>query len=263
MSSSLSCHLNNLSEINKKIGKPEDEFIDSFRSMSLLLLSLVNNLSVINNKALELENRFIDNLRSMIASLSCHLDNLSEINKKILLIELSQKFPNRCQFCNRDLNKFSLLLRKGVYPYEYMGSWEKFNKTELPDKESFYGDLNKEDITDEEKVWDTFNIQNVGECHDLYVQSDTLQLADVFENFRNMGIENYQLDTAHFLSAPGSALQARLKKTGVELELLTDNDMLMMNEKGIRGGMCNAVYRYVKANNKYMKNYNKNISHHT
>ena len=74
-----------------------------------------------------------------------------------------------------------------------------------------------------------------------------------------MCIEKYQLDTAHFLSAPGSALQARLKKTGVELELLTDNDMLMMNEKGIRGGMCNAVYRYVKANNKCMKNYNKNI----
>ena len=267
MSSSLSCHLNNLSEINKKIGKPEDEFIDSFRSMSLLLLSLVNNLSVINKKALELENKFIDNLRSMIASLSCHLDNLSEINKKISLIELSEKFPNTYQFCNRDLNKFSLLLRKGVYPYEYMDSWEKFNETELPDKESFYSELNKEGITDEDyvhaqKVWDTFNIQNLGEYHDLYVQSDTLQLADVFENFRNMGIENYQLDTAHFLSAPGSALQARLKKTGVELELLTD-DMLMMNEKGIRGGMCNAVYRYVKANNKYMKNYNKNISHHT
>ena len=212
-SSSLSYHLNNLSEINKKIGKPEDELIDSFKSMSLLLLSLVDNLYMINNKELELENKFIDNLRSMISSLSCHLDNLSEINKKILLIELSEKFPSTYEFCNKDLNNISLLLRKGVYPYEYMDSEEKFNETELPDKESFYSELNKEGITDEDyvhaqKVWDTFNIQNLGEYHDLYVQSDTLQLAEVFENFRDNCIEIYQLDPAHFLSAPGLARQA-------------------------------------------------------
>ena len=86
--------------------------------MSSLLLSFVSNLSVINNKELELENKFIDNLRSMLASLSCLLDDLSEINKEISLIELSEKFSNTCRFCNRDLNKFSLLLRKGLYPYE-------------------------------------------------------------------------------------------------------------------------------------------------
>ena len=210
--------------------------------MSLLLLSLVDNLSVINNKELELENKFIDNLRSVIASLSSILDNLSEINKKISLIELSEKFPYTYQFCNRDLNKFSLLLRKGVYPYEYMDSWEKFNETELPDKESFYSELNKEGITDEDyvhaqKVWDTFNIKHLGEYHDLYIQADTLQLADVFENFRNMCIEIYQLDPAHFLSAPGLAWQACLKKTGVKLQLLTDNDMLMGYENGISGEM--------------------------
>ena len=261
-SSSLSYHLNNLSEINKKIGKPEDEFIDGFRSMSLLLLSLVDNLSMINNKELELENKFINNLRFMIASLSCHLDNLSEINKKISLIELSEKFPSTHDFCNKDLNKFSLLLRKGVHPYEYMDNEEKFNETKLPDKESFYSELNKEGITDEDyvhaqKLWDTFNIQNLGEHHDLYVQSDTLQLADVFENFRDKYIEIYQLDPSHFLSAPGLAWQACLKRTGIELELLTDNNMLMMTEKGNRGGMCNAVYRHAKENNKYMKNYNK------
>ena len=193
-----------------------------------------------------------------------YFDNLSEINKKISLIELSEKFPNTYRFCNRDLNKFSLLLRKGVYPYEYMDSWEKFNETELTDKESFYSELNKEGITDEDyvhaqKVWDTFNIKNLGEYHDLYVQSDTLPLADVFENFRDKCTEIYQLDPAHFLSAPGLAWQACLKKSGVELELLTDNDMLMMYENGIRGGMCNAVYRHAKANNKYMKNFDKNI----
>ena len=91
----------------------------------------------------------------------------------------------------------------------------------------------------------------------MYVQSNTLLLADGFENFRNMCIEVYELDPGHFLSAPGLAWQACLKKTDEKLELLTDVDMLLMVEKGIRGGICHAIYRYAKANNKYMKNYNK------
>ena len=91
----------------------------------------------------------------------------------------------------------------------------------------------------------------------MYVQSDTLLLADVFENFRNMCIKVYELDPAHFLSAPGLAWQACLKKTEVKLELLTDADMLLMVEKGIRGEICHAICRCAKANNKYMKNYNK------
>ena len=91
----------------------------------------------------------------------------------------------------------------------------------------------------------------------MYVQSDTLSIADAFENFRNMCIKVYELDPAHFLSAPRLAWQACLKKTEVKLELLTNVDMLLMVEKGIRGGICHAIYRYAKANNKYMKNYNK------
>ena len=101
-------------------------------------------------------------------------------------------------------------------------------------------------------------MKTLGEYHDLYVQSDTLLRADVFENFRDRCIDTYEIDPAHFLSGPGLAWQACLKKTRVKLELLTDNDMLMMVEKGIRGGMCHAIYRYAKANNKYMKNYDKN-----
>ena len=92
----------------------------------------------------------------------------------------------------------------------------------------------------------------------MYVQSDAALLADVFDNFRDKCIEIYRVDPAHFLTAPGLAWQACLKKTEVELELLTDNDMLNLFEKGIRGGMCQASYRYVKRNNKYMKNYDKN-----
>ena len=196
-------------------------------------------------------------------SLSDLVDNLSGIDNKISRATLIKKFPNTYQLCNKDLNKFTLLLRKGVYRYEYMDSWEKFNETSLPNKEYFHSELNKEHITDEDylhaqKVCNTFKIKNLGEFHDLYVQSDTSLLADVFENFRDNCAEKYELDPAHFLSAPGLAWKACLKKTKVELELLTDNDILLMFEEGIRGGMCQATYRHAKANNIYMNNYDEN-----
>ena len=102
-------------------------------------------------------------------------------------------------------------------------------------------------------------MKNLGEYHDLYAQCDTYLLADMFENFRNMCLDEYGLDPAFFLCAPGLAWQACLKKTKVELELLTDIDMLLMVEKGIRGGICQAIHRHAKANNKYMNNYNKDV----
>ena len=103
-----------------------------------------------------------------------------------------------------------MLLRKGVYPYEYMYSWEKFDETTLPPKKYFYSNLNLEDMSDENytharKVWDVFKIKHLGECHDLYVQSDILLLANVYENFGNMCLEKYQLDPVYFVSAPGLA----------------------------------------------------------
>ena len=152
------------------------------------------------------------------------------------------------------------MLRKGAYPYEYMDNWKRFNETLLPSKESFYNNLNMENIEDidyrhDNNVFNKFKLKNLGEYHDLYVQSDTLLLADVFENFRNTCLKVYELDPAHFLSLRGLAWQACLKKTNVELELLTDYDMLLMVEEGIRGGICRSIQRYAKANNKYMKNY--------
>ena len=132
----------------------------------------------------------------------------------------------------------------------------------LPDKEAFYSNLNMEDITDVDykhakRVIKNLSNKNLGDYHDLYVQSDILLLADVFENFRNMCNKIYELDPAHFLSPPGLAWQACLKKIEVELELITDPNMLLMVEKGIRGGICHAILRYAKAKNKYMKDYNK------
>ena len=121
-----------------------------------------------------------------------------------------------------------------------MDNWERFNETSLPSKESFYSSLNMENIKDIDyrhgnNVFNKFKLNNLGDYHDLYVQSDTLLLADVFENFRDMCLKEYELDPAHFLSLPGLAWQACLKKTNIQLELLTDYDMLLMVEEGIRG----------------------------
>ena len=125
-----------------------------------------------------------------------------------LMNGLNKMFLNAYQFCNGDFNQFVLLLGKGVYPYKYMDSWERFDETSLPDKEAFYSKLNEESITDKshaQKVWEELKIKNLGEYHDLYVQCDTLLLADVFENVRDMCIEISELDPAYFLSAPGLA----------------------------------------------------------
>ena len=155
-----------------------------------------------------------------------------------------------------------MLLRKGVYPDEYMDGWDKFNETSIPSKESFYSNLTMENITETDyihanNVFKTFKFNNLGDYHDLYVQSNTLLLVDVFENFRKACIKTYELNPAHFISLPGLAWQACLKKTGVELELLTDYDMLLMIEEDIRGGICHAVHRYAKTNNRYMKDYDE------
>ena len=109
------------------------------------------------------------------------------------------------KFSINDNNKFILLLRKDVYPYEYMDDWKKLKETSLPEKEVFFNNLNMEDITDADythakRVCNDSEIKNLGEDHDFFVQSDTLLLADVFENFRNMCLEIYDFDPAKFLS---------------------------------------------------------------
>ena len=189
--------------------------------------------------------------------------NYEQYYKKKINKDLIKRFASTYEFCNKDLNKFILLLRKGVYPYEYMDSSERFNETSLSSKEDFYSNLNMENIDDIDyrhgnNVFKRLELENLGQYHDLYVQSATLLLANAFENFRQMCIKEYELDPAHFLSLPGLAWEACLKKTNIELELLTDYDMPLMVEEGIRGGICHSIHRYAKANNKYMKNYNNN-----
>ena len=144
-----------------------------------------------------------------------------------------------------------------------MDSWKRLNETELQSKDKFYSTLNLEDISDDNyahaiNVWNTFNISNLGEYHDLYVRLDTALLADVFENFRDKHIETDKLDPAYFLTTPGLSLEACLKKAGVKLELLTDENMFLTYEEDIRGGICNKVHTYAEANSKYIRNYDKN-----
>ena len=256
--------------IKKKIENKDLEitykikFIDSYRFMSSSLSKLVDNLSegIHNNKCANCES-CLDYVKTKNEKLLLKCFNCKTYYKKKFNKDLIKKIKNTYRFCNNDINKFVLLLRKGVYPYEYMDSWERFNETSLPSKEDFCSNLNMENIDDIDyrhgnNVFKIFKLDNLGDYHDLYVQSDTLLLADVVENFRDMCIKVYELDPAHFVSLPRLAWQACLKKTNIELELLTDYDMLLMVEVGIRGGICHSIHRYAKANNKYMKNYNNN-----
>ena len=155
-----------------------------------------------------------------------------------------------------------LLARKGVYPYDYVTSIEQLKETKLPPKEAFYSKLYDEEISDEDyqhalNVWNTFKCQTLQDYHDLYLKTDVLLLADVFENFRKTSLKYYKLDPCHYYTVPGLAWDACLKVTKQELQLLKDYDMLMMFEKGIRGGITHISKRYAEANNKYMKDFDK------
>ena len=160
------------------------------------------------------------------------LNNICKDSGKICFKSINgliKKVPCIYQFCNGDLKKFVLLLRKGVYPYEYEDSWERINETSLPDKKiAFYSELILEDITDKDyvhaqKVWEISEIKNLGEYHDMHVQCHALLLVYVFENFRETCIEIYALDIAHFLSAPGLVLDVKYAKQYISMLLETIN----------------------------------------
>lgn len=204
---------------NEKIGKYSLRFIDSFKFMSTSLQKLVNNLQ---------PNQF-----------------------KIL-----PKFIH-----TPDMMK--LLTRKGVFPYEYVGCWDKLEETSLPSKENFYSTLSDSHISDcdyehAKVVWETFHIKTLGEYSDLYLKTDVLLLAEVFENFRNICLDTYKLDPCQYLTTPSLSCSAMMKYTKVELELLIDYEMIQFIKSGIRGGISQVSKRYCKANNKFMKDYNPN-----
>ena len=179
--------------------------------MSTSLSKLVDNLSerLHNNRCVDCKS-CLDYMKTKDENLIFRCFSCKKNYEKDFHKELIKRFANTYNFCNRDLNKFILLLRKGVCPYEYMDNWERFDETSLPDIESFYSSLNMENIDDihyrhGNNVFKKFKLKHLGEYHDLYVQSNTLLLAEIFENFRNMCIKVYELDPAHFLSLPGLA----------------------------------------------------------
>ena len=188
--------------------------------------------------------RFIDSFKFVASSLDKLVENLD----KHCCVNTGKFYKGK---------QLSLLMRKGVYPYEYASSCARFDDKQLPPKEAFYSKLSGEGISDDDykhahAVWDEFGMKTFKDYHNLYNKSDVLLLADVFENFRDVCMKNYQLDPAWYYTAPGLAWDAALKKTGVELELLSDPDMLLMFEKGIRGGISMISNRHGKANNSYM-----------
>ena len=271
-------------KVNKKIAKKDKDggerivnipyrlqFIDSYRFMSASLLDHIDNLSngLHNNNNNNNNNKYTNcksGLDYMTTKDGILIFRCFECKKNYeidFVKELINKFSNTYDFCKGDINEFILSLTKDVCPYEYMDSWNRFSETSLPDKKDFYSCLNMENITDIEcrhatRVFSEFKMNNLVDYHDLYVQSDMLLLADIFEYFRNMSLRTYELDPAYFLSLPGFAWHACLKITGVKLELITDTNMLLMIESGMHGGICDVIRSYAEANNKYMDNYDKN-----
>jgi hypothetical protein len=189
--------------------------------------------------------RFIDSFRFMASSIEKLASYVNDADKKI-----TRKFYNEGE-------KFDLMIRKGVFPYEYIDCWDKLDEPKLPDKKDFYSQLSASNITDEnyvhaKNVWRTFNLKTLGEYSDLYLKTDVLLLADIFQNFRNSCFKTYNLDPLHYYTAPGLAFDAMLKHTKVNLQLLDDPEMLLLVEKSIRGGVAQCSNRYAKANNRFM-----------
>ena len=157
-----------------------------------------------------------------------------------------------------------LLTEKGVYPFDYMNSFDKFNDEHLPSKEQFFSRLTEEDITNDDynkakQIWKHFGIKSMGDYHDFYLKTDVLLLTDVFENFRDMCLSYYGLDPVYYYTLPNFAFDAMLKLTGIEIDLVYNQEMYEMIEAGLRGGMTQTTSKKVEANNKYMgSDYDKN-----
>ena len=190
---------------------------------------------------------FIDSMQFMNSSLDALVYNLSDNDFKYLLQEFSG-----------DL--LELVKQKGVYPYEYMDSFNKCSENKLPDRCGFYSSLKDECISEKDysqaiNVWNVFKMNTIGNYHDLYLKIDILFLADAFEKFINTCLEYYGLDPCRYFSRPRLSWDAMHKMTGIELQLI---DMHLFLKKGMKGGISYIAKRFSKTNNKYMQSYDAN-----
>jgi hypothetical protein len=202
--------------------------------------------------------KFIDSFQFMASSLESLAKNL--ITKST---DKYEKFDNMNKYFNAD--ELELVCKKGFYPYEFMDNIDKFEYPSLPSKDKFYSSLRLSDISDDDyehalNVYNKFNCSKFLDYHMLYLKCDVLLLADVFENFRNTSISYYKLDPANYISIASYAWDAMLLKTGISIDLISDKNLLEKVEKSKRGGYTFVgTERYVKANNKYLDDYDENI----
>ena len=227
------------------IPKTDEKYI-SF-SKNIPMETIVSNEG--KEKTLSLEMRFIDSLKFTLKSLDSLTKTLGKDQFETLTSQMSV-----------EPKSLDLLKRKGVFPYEFMTDFIKLNVSQLPPKKAFYSQLTNSHITDEDydhaqKVWDAFNCKTMKDYHDLYLKTDVLLLADVMTEFRKTCKKAYGLEAFHYYTSPGLAWDAKLKHTGIELDLLSDTDMYLMVEKGIRGGVSSIMKRYSKANHKGLDDY--------
>ena len=240
----------------KKLGTTEGD-IDCIPNNEEKYITFSKNIKTgeYTNKRGETKNKYFkivfkDSMKFLLSSVEALVNNLPK-----------DGFKNLDKYFTPEQAR--LIKQKGFFPYEYLDSIEKLKDPKLPPLKAFYSKLTGRGITEKNynhalNVWKTFNMKTLKDYLKFYNESDVLLLADVFENFRDLCLKIYGLDPAHYYTAPGLAWDAMLKMTGVNLELLSDIDMLLMVEKGIRGGISIISNRYGEANNKYMKDFNKN-----
>ena len=241
----------------KKLGSPDKkEKIDCIPNNEEKYISFSKTIKTgqYTNKKGETKDKtfkivFKDSLKFMSSSLETLVNNLPK-----------DAFKNLNKYFTPE--EAELLKQKGFYPYEYMDSIEKFNETKPPSQKVFNSKLSGKGINNKNynqvlNVWKTFKMEKFLEYHELYNITDVLLLADVFESFRDLCLKIYGLDPVYYFTAPGLSWDACLKMTDIQLELLSDPNMLLMFEKGIRGGISIISNRYGEANNKYMKGFNK------
>jgi len=210
-----------------------------------------------NIKPVLFEIRFVDTYAILSSSLDGLVENLKKDCKDIN--ELRNKFRNTSEAFNND-DDFKFMISKGVYPYEYIDNFNKLYETKLPHRKYFYSRLNNTHIKPKEyaralQVFKHFNCKNIKDYHELYLKADVLLLSDIWYNFKKVCLTNYKLDPTYYYTAPSLSWDAFLKISEIELELITDYEMYLFIEEGIRGGLSQISKRFSKANNKYMKNY--------
>lgn len=239
------CHLfiNELSNICGRINlipKNKEKYI-----------SFTKFIPINNEKVAQL--KFIDSLNFLDSS----LDNLVNTLHEDDFINLRSFFG--------DPKLFNLARRKGVYCYDYIDCWKRYDETILPDQASFFNKLTSEPISNDDynhalNVWETFNFKNLGEYTDFYLKCDVLLLSDAFEKFRCISLHNYNLDPCHYVSSPSLSWDAMLLFTDIKLDLISNVEIYQMLEKGIKGGLAQCSLRYAKANNKYLPDYDPTYS---